>query len=547
MTSRCGWFFAWMLAGCQGDIGDRAAQPIPEGGCEGEECASLEEMPAPSHRFTRLSHPQWENTVRELFRLDEPTGLSSDFIADPPGVAIFDTNERRLGMTEELWSQYQRAAEALAESMTADDSTLARFVPSLPARDPERTETFVREFGLRAYRRPLESGEVARYVALAGSAPALYPEMESFAATVRVLLEAFLQAPSFVYRAERSETPSGDVIALDSYEIATRLSYFMWDSMPDDALFEAARAGELESSEEIAIHAERMLGDPRARTKLARFHDQLYDIDEWALRTHELPDWRPELEPMMQEEARRFIEGIVSGGGSLRDLLTSRTTHVNEDLAAFYGLEGVTGPEFREVELDERERAGLLTRLGFLAKNLDEPDILCRPLGDPPVFEQMTQVGETNRERLESVTGPDSCAGPCHTYVINPLGFAFEGYDALGRFRADDDGHAIDDAALYRTQRGEDVRFDGAIELSSKIAELEDPHRCYATRLLEYQYGRPVSAGDTPWLYRAAQSSLAGAPMRDLVTELVSSRTFRTRALEELAIAGEESEEEVSP
>jgi hypothetical protein len=548
---------AVLIGGCTGEIGDLAppssgpANVPPPGGCVDEECRTVVEAPAPAFRFPRLTHAQWENTVADLFELDAPAGLSSEFNADP-SVGSFDSDERRLAVTPGLWRDYQRAAEAIAERMTSTD--VGWIAPGWSGL--ERRDAFLREFGLRAFRRPLDDDEVSAMAALFDEGAAAFPEMDAFMAGVRISLEAILQSPFFVYRVERSKTVTDGLVALNDYELASRLSYLVWDSMPDGALFSAAGAGELADPEALRTHAERMLDDPRGRAKLERFHDAVFQIEGWVYNEHSLPEWRPELAEMMQHEARLFIDDAIAGGGSLRDLLLSNVAFVNEDMASFYGVEGITGSDYQRVELDDSRRSGILTRLGFLTKNTDEqPDpihrgvfiserILCRAIPPPPEFDPALHVpmGDTNRERFESITGEGTgICSTCHQSYINPLGFAFESYDALGRWRDDDGGHAIDASATYVTEDGATLDYDGGVELSRAIAETPEAHRCYSRHLVELAYGRPLADVDSPLVYRMTERSESDDPIRDLLLEIATSRSFRTRAAVELADVTEEA------
>ncbi len=547
-----------IVAGCQGVISDPGAtggppdgvtNPPPPGGCVGEACLDVEEVPVPSFRFPRLTHQQWENTVTDLFRMDAAPGLAQDFFPDIEQ-GTFDTDARRLSVTAGLWGDYQRAAETVAEQVTAAGAMDAWLPAGLPASGNERRDAFIADFGLRAYRRPLLADEVARLATLFDQGATHYPTLDPFTAGVRLTLEAMLQSPHFVYRAERSQELVDGLIVLDDYELASKLSYLLWDTMPDDELFDAAAAGGLTDPDALAAHATRMLEDERAHAKIASFHEQLFQMDLWTDTDHTVDGWRPELAPMMVEESRRFLESVVFDGGTLRDVLTSNVAFVNEDLAGLYGVSGVTGAEYQRVTLDPTVRSGLLTRLGFLSKyaTLTEPDsihrgvfinnrVLCRNIQAPPsIPDNLMPTGTTNRERITSITGPGTCAEMCHHTIINPIGFAFEGYDAIGQFRTEDNGQPVDAAATYETPSSGTLSYDGAIELSDELAGIEETHRCYSTRLLEFEYGRAYATGDSPLVYRAALGSQNDElGLREIIIELVKSRTFRTRAAEELA------------
>jgi hypothetical protein len=517
----------------------------------GDECLEVEEVPTPSLRFPRLTHQQWENTVTDLFELTAGPGLSGEFFPDIER-GSFDTDERRLSVTAGLWSDYQRAAEVVAESVTAVGVIDGWLPADLPAAGNERRDAFIAEFGLRAYRRPLAATEVARLATVFDDGPTHYPALDPFTAGVRLTLEAMLQSPHFVYRAEQSEEVVDGLVVLDSYELASKLSYLIWDTMPDDMLFAAAAEGLLTDPEILGDHAARMFADERAHAKMERFHEQLFHMEQWTDTDHNVEGWRPELAPMMVEESRLFLEDIIFSGGTLRDVLTSNVAFVNEDLAGLYGVSGITGAEYQRVTLDATERSGLLTRLGFLTKyaTLSEPDsihrgvfinnqLLCRNIQAPPsIPDDLTPMGTTNRERITSITGPGTCGESCHHGVINPVGFAFEAYDAIGQLRTEDNGQPIDDTATYVTADAQMVTFDGAIELSAALADIEAPHRCYSTRLLEFAYGREYGDGDSPLVYRAALgSSNDELGVQEILIELVRSRTFRTRSSEELALA----------
>jgi hypothetical protein len=548
------------LTACNGEIGDpgvsgdtpppgRIPNEPPPGGCVGEECRTLEEVPSPSSRVARLTHAQWENTIQDLFRLPERTGITVDFNADPI-FGAFDTDQRRLTITAGLWRDYQRGAEEVAEIATRDPAAMDGWLPdALPASGVERRDAFIAAFGARAYRRPLSDAERTQLGALFDLGATHFGTLDPFVAGVRITLEAMLQSPQFLYRVESAAVAADGLIALSDYELASKLSYFMWDTMPDDELSAAAAAGGLADPATLRAQAERMFDDDRTRAKLAHFHDQLLEIDRWTDTDHTVEGWRPELAPMMVQETRLFLDDVVFNGGTISDLLLSNVAFVNEDLANIYGVSGVSGSEYRRVELDASERAGLLTRVGFLTKHatLTEPDpihrgvyinnrILCREVQAPPVIpDDLMPRGDTNRERIDSITGPGTCGASCHGTMINPIGFAFEGYDAIGRWRTEDNGQPIDAVSSYTTADGQVLDYDGAVELSRDIAAIDAPHSCYATRLLEFGYGRRAADGDSPLVFRAADGSLAGElTVRDIVIELVASRAFRYRSTEEL-------------
>ncbi|MCA9706242.1 MAG: DUF1592 domain-containing protein [Myxococcales bacterium] len=506
-------------------------------------------MPAPTTRFFRLTHQQWENTVQDLLGLPEPTGLSSEFRADPyVGGFTFDNNALSLEVDQALWAGYQRAASDVAEMAATDPAILATIAPESDA------TAFVRTFGTRAFRRPLTDAEVQTYVGLFDQGAELYEDTTGFEAGVRVVIESMLQSPYFIYRVEQSEEIVDGVIPLSAWEVASRLSYFLWNSMPDQTLLAAAAAGELETADQIRDHALRMLDSAKAVQVVERFHHQLLHVDKFASADPSpafYPDAPADLGLLAVQEHDLFLEHTIFGqGGSWRDLLTSTETFVNEDLAPIYGLTGTFGPEFERVDLPADERRGLFTQIGFLAGNSTSvnPDpihrgvflvkhIACHTISAPP--DDIPPVPapdetQTNREAVEALTeAPGSVCQGCHAPLINPFGFAFESYDSTGAFRTTDNAKPVDSTASVLLSEGA-VPVDDALELATALAEDAQVHRCYAKHWMEFALSRPHDEMDEPLVDRLAEESLADLSVKDILVELTTSRPFLTRAAEEM-------------
>lgn len=511
---------------------------------------------APHSRFPRLSHTQWERTVVDLFHLDAPTGLSASFTPDPLGGKAFDNNESSLQVTPGLWADYQRAAEEIALQVTSNQNLLDRILPAnLPQDLAAKKTAFLQSFGRRAFRRPLSPGEVDQYAALFDQAPTLDPVADPFTGGVRLVIEAFLQSPSFVYRPELSVIPRIDgLIPLNSWEVATRLSYALWGTMPDDTLLDAAESGKLGTAGGVEAEAHRLLNDDRARDSLVSFHDQLYDAEQYASIDKSIdayPSFDPAIGDDMRKELSLFVDYVLfTKKGGLSDLLTSRTTFVNARLAQLYGLDasGMDNTSFVQVDLPEAERSGLLTRSGFLAwkGTKSQPDtilrgvfinrrILCQPLGDPPAAAMGAMLGpeKTDRERVWTLTGDGTCGQSCHGTYIDPAGFAFENYGALGEYRTQDNGYPVDASDTFPFQDGA-RSYKNAVEFSAAAAEAEQTHECYARFWVEYLYGRDVQDKDAGLLKQIASLSKKGSNVEDIVVALVTSDAFLTRAPQEV-------------
>lgn len=507
-----------------------------------------------STRFPKLSNAQWERSVQDLLRLDAPSGLSDMFTQEPRDKGYDTAAAATLTISGDAWVRYQAAAEALAEQVARDPAKLAKIAPTGTFTDDSaRGAAFVAQFGLRAYRRPLTQDEQAAYVALFAQGPALV-DGSAFNAGVQLVVSAMLQSPHFLYRVESAHEGEDGRAYLSSFEVATRLSYALTGSTPSDALLDAAAKDQLSSVEGVAHWADQLLNSPRAREILLSFHDQTFDIESYGTQDKDstLGFDAAALAPVMKEEARAFLGRLVDTGAGVEALLTSNVAFVNEDTAPFYGLSGVSGQTLSEQHLDAQTRAGLFTQLGFLTKNATRSGsdpvhrglavlrkLLCDEPDPPPMMFALPKpmAGLTTREVYERAT---ACGVGCHDTLINPPGFAFEVFDAVGRVRAREADKPIDATGTLLVRDGYSpeekramptttLRFDGPVDLMNKLVDLPRVHECYARNWMKFALARelsPVERGASKAL--GAEEQRSGS-MRALLLALVKLDTFRAR------------------
>ena len=506
-----------------------------------------------STRFPKLSNRQWENSVTDLLRLSQPSGLSEQLVAEPKDVA-YASMAASLTVGGDGWARYQTAAETLAERAVTDEALFSAIVPASLPSGSDRARAFIAYWGRRAYRRPLTNVELSSYEQLFQQGPSLVGG-DAFRAGVRLVLEATLQSPHFLYRVESTPGGGSQKTWLSGYEMAVRLSYALWNTTPSDALLDAAEGGELDSEAGVRAWAERMLEDPRAEQTLLSFHEQTFGVANYGQqdKSPELGFAAAELAPVLREEAVRFIrEVVIEGEGGISDLLTAPLAYVNEDTAPFYGLANITGQSLKRVELDPRERAGLLTQLGFLATqaSLSGSDpvhrgltvlrkVLCDEPSPPPMMFSLPVVGagRTTREVYEEAT---VCGGSCHQTLINPPGFAFENFDGVGRFRTTEVGLPVDATAEIAIRQGytesqkaagttQLLAVNGAADMLNQLADVPRVHECYARNWLSFALAREVDPVEQGAFEKLAKTSQDAGSVRQLLIDLVALDTFRSR------------------
>lgn len=533
---------------CIGSIGDQGESGGPNAGSSGGEDphgnpAGYEPAPA---ALPRLTAAQYHNALRDLLGSSIPVYPVE---TDTNPYLFFSIGAASTTLSELGTQLYEEAAEQATNLVFADPGKRAALVGCTPATPGDACAAeYLSRFGRRAFRRPLAEDELARWVKV--SVDLAQPDAWE---GLRLATSGMLQAPSFLYRAELGQ-PDPLVPGqrrLDAWEMASRLSFLFWESVPDDALLDAAAAGSLDTPEGIAAEAERLLEDTRAQETIQAFFAQYLDLGRLntVQRTAEsYPLFSETMTASMRTEVELLVDGVVSGRGDARSIFSTQTTFVNAELAALYGVDapGADASTFVQVDLDpEGPRAGMLTLGAFLTMNAHDTQtsptargkyvrerVLCQTVPPPPpdVSTDLEPPGEgeapkTVREQLEEHRTNPACAG-CHSF-IDPPGFLFEHYDSVG---------------AYRTKLPGDLPVDASGDLDGKplndarglAKELEDDPRvaaCMVKQLFRHALGRLDTKGETPAL-EEIQSRFAEVEydFRELMVELVTHPSFRTLA-----------------
>jgi hypothetical protein len=531
--------------GCMGSVGDGKSSENPSGpggpggepGGPGVGTPGGPNVPAPTPTtckadqiglspLRRLTRLEYDNSIKDLLGVD--LGLAKDFNADEMA-GSFPSNFFT-PISEASYTQYATAAAQAAVKTVQQLGQLLPCATNVQANNETAcVTTFIRQFGRRAYRRPLDDGEVSRYEAVfrVGRGNGDFPT------GVALVVQGMLESPNFLYLVEGPGP-------LTQHQLASRLSYFLWNAPPDSKLASLADSGGLRTPESLRNEAKRMLSDPRAQEMIDDFHTRWLHLEKLPILNKDAAEY-PEFEalkPAMHEEMRRFVTHVMGeGDGKLETLLTAK----------LYGAQMSGADDWQKVNLNPAQRAGVLTHSAFLAGHGREgaspifrgiavrEQLLCSELPPPPpgadVLLPPPSPNASTRDRLEQHRANPECAS-CHS-LMDVLGYGFESFDEIGRFRTTENNKQIDDSGEFV---GTDVdgAFKGPIQMARKLAGSAQVHQCVTKQWFRYALGRMETDLDACAL-DAIQKRFekSGFNLPELLMALVESDGFRIRRGEE--------------
>jgi hypothetical protein len=490
----------------------------------------------------RLNADQYRNTVQDLLGIKD--GPTSDALpADESIQDRFISNVVRPVQGVDV-ERYADVAESLARAAVMNLNGLMGCDPA-GAGEQTCVAKFIESFGKRAYRRPLTMSEIDR-------AKVLYMKGRTAAdATngVRLVVQAMLQSVNFLYMFEPTPANStGKIVSVDPWAMASRLSYFFLNSMPDAELFTAAEKNQLATPEQVAAQAARLVGSARFLDTMGNFHDQWLELADLKAAEKDpmmFPTWNDGLRTAMREETRQFVTYVMrQGDGKLETLLNAKFSLLSGPLYDHYGVaKPANTTAWTKVDLKPGERSGLLTQAGLMASlaredrtsfirrgKLVREAFLCTEVPDPPpgVDASEAMIPATADARQRSVlhrTKPECAA--CHA-LFDPIGFAFEKYDAIGKFRTMEGGKLIDTstAVTATDQLNGDVK--DAVELAQKMGTADEVRTCVAKQWMRFGLGREETDADLPSLTAAMKGFADGGyKVTDYLVALAKSDTFR--------------------
>jgi hypothetical protein len=486
----------------------------------------------------QLSAREYNNTVRDLLETSLAPGEGFQSFE----AAGFDTLAAAGVMNSRKVADYFSAAGTLAQEAFADPARRATIMTCQPAAAGDTTcaESIIKAFGSRAFRRPLDAAELADFVVRYQEALA---QQLDHAGAVQHVVRILLASPQFIYRVEL-DPDATTVHPLSSYELASRLSYLLWSSMPDDSLFAAAASNELQATDRLLAEVDRMLAHDHSSELVDNFAAQWLGsrrLDDHAVDVGLFPAWSPALRDAMQHELAAYFDDFLHGEQTYDEFLTLPVNFVDTNLALLYGLSDPGSAALTRVSNGTGLRIGFLGLAGFLT-HTSRPDrsapsirgkwvlgsLKCQEL-ELPANMMVPELGEpmagqTVRQVLEAHRAMPSCS-PCHN-VLDPIGLGLEHFDAIGRYRDSyANGLPVDSKATF----GDGTSIDGLTQLADNLSKDPAVIACAARKLFVYGLGRTVDQSEGHLEQIVAGWQARGLSLKNLLKELVVNETFRSR------------------
>ncbi|MDP1916280.1 MAG: DUF1592 domain-containing protein [Myxococcales bacterium] len=526
-----------------GSLGAGGGEPIVTGGGTGggvaEPARTCRPIAAPMRALTAR---QFDSVVEDLL---QDTSRPATVLSRPHSESRFDNHFEWIATDEVLLRFYVSTADALAtRALTRQAAVFPCANPTTPAAETQCLDQVLDTFARRAWRHRLSDDEKTSLRTVFTTVRALTGATwnDGLSAVVQVLL----QSPQFLYITEVG-SPIADAMRptsqLTPLEIATRLSFLLWGSIPDDALLDAAEQGRLVTKEDVTTQARRLMADPRSRRGYLDFARQWLEVESLATTNKDstrFPNWNATLAAAAGTELDTLAADTFTSGGTLKDLFEGRSATLTPALGNAYGLTNATG----RVDLPT-SRAGVLTRVGWLATHAHPIDtsptlrgkavrtrFLCEDIPAPPPGVNVmlpNVVGpSTLRQRLAVHLNASQGCAACHL-LMDPIGFGLEEYDAAGGSRTTEtNGLAIDSSGSLEAG-GQSIAFQGGVGLSQTLAGSAQAKRCYLTQTWRYAHGRSETSKDRCHLDAAMRTLGPDATLQDMVLAVVTSDAFLTR------------------
>lgn len=484
----------------------------------------------------RMNKDEYNNTVKDLF--GSPSSVTDSFPPDNDGEAYANDAALLAKASEAQIEQYFHAAEKVVEDIWDRDKSMimtcnpSSTVPSTCARN------IIEHWGRLVFRRPITTEERDQLLSFVNTQSGVQASV--FEKGIQTALKSMLFSPNFIYRTISSST--GSTSNLDGYELATRLSYFIWSSTPDAELLNKASTGALMQPSEIKAQVIRMLGDARSQRLTKNFAKRWMGLNRLAQVVPDpsvYPNYTASLKTSFEKETELLFQNIFEQNASFDEVLNANYSYINGQLASHYGISGVSGSQFRKVSLNGTSRRGVASHgsVLMLTSHTDDSSVInrgkwlleklmCDPPPPPPANipglpDTGSTSGLTKRQALEAHRNNPSCFS-CHA-KMEPLGFGLENFDAIGGWRTSLNGKPVDNAGALPNGQP----YNSTAQLAQYLTENETFYQCAAKNLVTYAIGRRLEDQDDCNVRDIAKSIDPGKSIADTITAIVTNDLFK--------------------
>jgi hypothetical protein len=499
----------------------------------------------------RLNNLEYANTVMDLMGVAANTG---NFQNNDGKGDSFDNIASEFGVTDQQYSDYFNSAVDIATRAFADKTAMGKVLTCTPAAatDTACIKTIIQTWGLRAWRRPITDAEVTSLTAIATGAMGMGFDGPT---AIQQVVTTMLASPMFLFRIEYDPDPTSTTPhQLDPYELASRLSYLHWSTMPDKALFDLAASGDISKDATLTAQVDRLLADPKGQTFTQEFAGQWLGMQ--TLLTHAVsaaafPSFNDSLKQAMYQEGLLYFQDFLMGNSQMKDFFTAKINFVNNALAPLYGVAGITGAPLQKVTNMAPNRMGFMGLASFLTQSsLDYrtaptlrgkwvlENLLCQelpPKPNTPIPDLDAAGNAMNMAQSENVAmrlaahrSMDAGCAACHA-TLDPIGLGLENFDAIGQYRTTyADGEVVDPSGIYDMKP-----FKGLSDLTGLLADpsskyAEQLKECATKKLMTFSLSRIMGSADDPYIKKIAYD-WGGGGMKDLLKKVVLSQPFRYR------------------
>lgn len=488
-----------------------------------------------------LSHSQLENALHVVFNISNDEKLIDTNLPTYPSGTLFDNDSAAMSLSYSFLLPYAEVSNNLIEKFVLKSERYLNWIPaSAPkSQNLDRAKAIVSPLLKTAFRGQLNDQELTSIAQAFVAASETFPADGFDKAGMRALIPAIVLSPKFLYRAQFGGESSNETTALQTHEIAARLAASLWNSIPDSKLL--AQAATLKP-DQIEKLVESMAADSRFEEQITRFNMQAL----LANRIHQIQrsdmHWTPKNKDLIRQETVAFFQHITKAEKGLNEILNAPYAFVSDASAPFYGVNS-PGATPVKMDLNPKRRRGFYSQVGFLAFNGDALGNLTIRRGssvvkslvctnalsgerkDPAPIQPDLKM--TTRQSVSRAT--DGCGGSCHKPLMNPIGFAFEVFNKDGKWQDTDNNQKIDASDVLYFSKERTIEFEGAAEFSTKLSTMLETHRCYASKVVQYVFGRKASLAERDLIDQLASASLNGASTKDLFIQTVKSPPFRLR------------------